>query len=66
MSHLDERLTDSCKALALFQMCMKIDQDNYPESLQKMYMVNAPAIFTVVRLFSPSYLVDILLRYGAS
>lgn len=35
-------------AIGVLQKLFKVDQDNYPESLRKMYVVNAPKLFTVV------------------
>jgi hypothetical protein len=35
-------------AIGVLQKLFKMDQDNYPESLRKMYVVNAPKLFTVV------------------
>ena len=32
----------------IVQMIAKIDQDNYPENLAKMYIINAPVMFNMV------------------
>ena len=36
------------RGLAVFKLCMKIDQDFYPERLGRCYIINAPWLFTGV------------------